>query len=497
MSLSLLRTKSVDAILGESTGGHQLKRALGSFDVTMVGIGAIIGAGIFTMVGEAAVGAASGFPAGPALVLSFVVTAIACGFAALCYAEMSAMVPISGSAYTYSYATLGELVAWIIGWDLIIEYAIGNVAVAISWSGYFNDLLRNTVGWDIPMWLRTDYRTFIQKGFSLVDVPHVLGLPIVFNFPAVAIVAAITVLLVIGIKESARFNSLMVLFKIAILSIFVIIGIYCFNPSHWTPFAPSGWKGIRAGAAIVFFAYIGFDAVSTVAEETRNPKRDMPVGIIGSLIICTIIYILVTIALTGMIPFGLLKDKIAEPLVAGLEYNHVSRWVVALISFGSVAANTAVLLVFQLGQPRIFFSMSRDGLLPKSFAAVHPRFKTPHVTTIWTGVAVAVLSAFCNLDEMANLCNIGTLFAFVLVCGGVIVLRYKDPNRPRPFRVPFGPVFPILGIAFCVFLMTGLDRVTWLRFVVWLLIGFAIYFLYGWKNSKVSQTARQASATMA
>jgi APA family basic amino acid/polyamine antiporter len=484
--LSIFRTKSVDALLAESQdSSRQLKRVLGSFDVTMIGIGAIIGAGIFAMVGEAAVGASSGYPAGPALLISFIITAIACGFTAMCYAELAAMVPISGSAYTYSYATMGELVAWIIGWDLIIEYAIGNVAVAISWSGYFNDFVHNAFGLDIPLWLRIDYRTFVQKGFDLATAPELFGIPIIFNLPAVMIVAALTVLLIIGIRESSRFNDFMVAVKLAVLALFVGVGLYYFNADNWTPFAPGGWKGIQVGAATVFFAYIGFDAISTVSEETRNPKRDMPIGIISSLAICTIVYILVTVALTGMIPFMELRTKIAEPLVAGLEYNHVAPWIIAIISLGSVVAHTAVLLVFQMGQPRIFFSMSRDGLLPQHFAKVHKKFKTPHVTTIWTGAFVAILSAFCNIDEMANLCNIGTLFAFVLVCGGVIILRIKDPDRVRPFRAPGGIITAILGICFCVWLMAGLDRVTWYRFFGWLALGLIIYVLYGFRRSKL------------
>ena len=300
---NLFKTKSVDEIVRDSEQStNKLKRVLGPLDVTTIGIGAIIGAGIFAMVGEAAVGATSGHPAGPALIISFVLTAIACGFAALCYAEFAAMVPISGSAYSYAYATLGELVAWIIGWDLIIEYAIGNVAVAISWSGYFKELVYNVTGYQLPVWLCTDFRTFAQKGFDLAHVPQLFGIHIIFNLPAVAIVAALTALLVIGVKESSRFNTVMVAFKLAILAIFVGIGLYYFNIDHWTPFAPGGWKGIQTGAAIVFFAYIGFDAVSTVSEETKNPKRDMPIGIIGSLIICTLVYIVVTVALTGMIP---------------------------------------------------------------------------------------------------------------------------------------------------------------------------------------------------
>ncbi|MEW5797242.1 MAG: amino acid permease [Candidatus Zixiibacteriota bacterium] len=484
--LSIFRTKSVDALIRESQDqDRQLKRVLGSFDVTMIGIGAIIGAGIFAMVGEAAVGASSGYPAGPALLVSFILTAIACGFTALCYAELAAMVPISGSAYTYSYATMGELAAWIIGWDLIIEYAIGNVAVAISWSGYFNDFIRNAFGWDIPTWLRLDYRTFVQKGFELSSAPEIFGVPIVFNLPAVLIVLSLTVILVIGIRESARFNAAMVVVKLAVLALFVGIGLYYFRPENWTPFAPGGWRGIQVGAATVFFAYIGFDATSTVAEETRNPKRDLPIGIISSLVICTLVYILVTVALTGMVPFLELRTKIAEPLVAGLEYNNVAPWIIAIISLGSVVAHTAVLLVFQMGQPRIFFAMSRDGLLPSYFAKVHKKFRTPHITTIWTGAFVATLAAFCNIDEMANLCNIGTLFAFVLVCAGVIILRIKDPARPRPFRAPGGIVTAILGIIFCGWLMAGLDEVTWLRFFGWLALGIIIYWLYGSRRSKL------------
>lgn len=482
----MFRRKSVDYLMAQATGDNrQLKRVLGSFDVTMIGIGAIVGAGIFAMVGEAAVGASSGYPAGPALLISFILTGIACGFSALCYAELAAMVPISGSAYTYAYATMGELVAWIIGWDLIIEYAIGNVAVAISWSGYFNDFLRNSIGLDIPFWLRMDYRTFVQQGLDLTAVPHLFGFPIIFNLPAVLIVAFVTVILVIGIRESSRFNDMMVLVKLAVLALFIGVGLYYFKAENWTPFAPGGWRGIQVGAATVFFAYIGFDAISTVAEETRDPKRDMPRGIIGSLVICTFIYILVTITLTGMIPFQALRAKIAEPLVAGLEYNNVAPWIIAVISLGSVVAHTAVLLVFQMGQPRIFFAMSRDGLLPKYFARVHPKFRTPHVTTIWTGAFVAILAAFCNIDEMASLCNIGTLFAFVLACGGVIVLRFTDPHRERPFKAPGGIVTPILGILFCIWLMFGLDKVTWFRFVIWLVVGGIIYLFYGFRKSRL------------
>ena len=480
--MSLFQLKSVDEIMAESNErGHKLPRVLGGFDVTMVGIGAIIGAGIFAMLGEAAVKGG----AGPSLIISIVLTAVACGFSALCYAELAAMVPISGSAYTYAYATMGELAAWIIGWDLILEYAIGNVAVAISWSGYFNDFLHSVSGMSVPLWLRVDYNTFLRSGADIASVPHLFGVPVVCNLLGASVVAMLTWLLVLGIKESTRFNSIMVGVKLLVLLLFVGVGVYYFNPANWVPFAPGGWKGIQVGAAYIFFAYIGFDAVSTVAEETRDPQRNMPIGIIGSLLICTLVYVLVTVALTGMMPFTELKGKIAEPLVAGLQYNGAARWLVGVVSFGAVIATTAVLLVFQMGQPRIFFSMSRDGLLPPYFAKVHPKFNTPHVTTIWTGIFVAGFASFFSLDTMAELCNIGTLFAFVVVCAGVIILRVKDPDRPRPFRAPGGYATPALGIAFCLFLMFGLGLMTWLRFFGWLAIGLVIYFGYGYKNSRL------------
>ncbi len=480
--MSIFQVKSVDEIMAEShERGHKLPKVLGSFDVTMIGVGAIIGAGIFAMLGEAAVKGG----AGPSLIVSIILTAIACGFAALCYAELAAMVPISGSAYTYAYATMGELVAWIIGWDLILEYAIGNVAVAISWAGYFNDLLRSVFGFGVPLWLRMDYNTFLKSGADIASVPHIFGFPVICNLLAVSIVGFLTWILVIGIRESTRFNSIMVIIKLLVLAIFIGVGVYYFNPDNWVPFAPGGWKGIQVGAAYIFFAYIGFDAVSTVAEETRDPQKNMPIGIIGSLIICTIVYVLVTVALTGMMPFTEMKDKIAEPLVAGLQYNHAPRWIVGLISLGAVAANTAVLLVFQMGQPRIFFSMSRDGLLPQYFAKVHAKYKTPHITTIWTGIFVAVFASFFSLDVMAELCNIGTLFAFIVVCAGVVVLRVKDPGRHRPFKVPGGYLMPVLGILFCLFLMLGLGFMTWLRFFIWLAAGLVIYILYGYKNSRL------------
>jgi len=498
----LFRRKPVDALTSEAE--HGLRRALGKWDLTALGVGAIIGAGIFAATGSAIAGGASHIGAGPAIVISFVITGIACGFAALCYAEFAAMIPVAGSAYTYSYAALGELIAWIIGWDLIIEYAVGNVAVAISWSGHFHELIR-TFGIELPAWLATDYRTAHQAAAqvaggtadaaaqylaSALSGPHLFGLPIIINLPAVAIVALITALLVWGIRESAHSNTAMVLLKVGVIIFFLAIGAAFIEPSNYTAhggFAPNGWKGITSAAAIIFFAYIGFDAVSTAAEEAKDPKRDMPFGIIMSLIICTILYILVALVMTGMTPWRELDT--AEPMLTALAGASGDSRLLAVgrvvIAFGAVVAMTSVLLVFQLGQPRIFFSMARDGLLPGWAAKVHPKFQTPHVTTIITGVFVAVFAAFANIDEAVELTNIGTLFAFVLVSAGVLVLRHKEPDRPRPFRVPFAPVTASIAIIACAYLMIKLPMVTWIRFFVWLAIGGVLYFMYGVRHSRL------------
>jgi len=506
MLRGIFRTKNLDDILASAQEeGHKLKRTLGPINITLLGIGAIIGAGIFATVGTAAAGDASRPGAGPSLMLSFVITAVVCAFTALCYAEMAAMVPISGSAYTYSYATLGELVAWIIGWDLMLEYAIGNVAVAISWANYFRSFMKDAFGVNIPSWLATDFRTARKIPGLLENAPHIFGYPIVFNLLAFGIVAVITIVLVWGIKESAEFNAVMVMVKIVVLLFFIGALFYFVSPSkmteNWHPFQPVGWGGTLAGAAVVFFAYIGFDAVSTVAEETKNPAKDLPIGIIASLIICTIFYIVVAAVFTGAMPYGELVKRLAteqaEPLTMAL--NHVApqaRWASAVVAFGSVVAHTAVLLVFQLGQPRIFFSMARDGLLPSVFAKVHPKFKTPHVTTILTGVIVGGFAAVMSIDEMVDLTNIGTLFAFVLVCVGIIILRYKEPDRHRPFKVPFGAwPLPILGAVSCVFLMYYLPPTSWWRFVAWLLLGLAVYLSYSYSKSEIGKKIGRAQIT--
>lgn len=508
MLRGIFRTKNLDDILAAAQEeGHKLKRTLGPINITLLGIGAIIGAGIFATVGTAAAGDAARPGAGPSLMLSFVITAVVCAFTALCYAEMASMVPISGSAYTYSYATLGELVAWIIGWDLILEYAIGNVAVAISWANYFRSFVHDAFGKDIPAWLATDFRT-ARKIPGLIDsAPHIFGFPIVFNLLAFLIVAVLTIVLVWGIKESAGFNAGMVVIKILVLLFFIGIALYFVPPSgmakNWQPFQPNGWGGTLAGAAVVFFAYIGFDAVSTVAEETKNPARDLPIGIIASLVICTVFYVVVAAVFTGLIPYNELARRLsteqAEPLTMAL--NHVApnaNWASAIVAFGSVVAHTAVLLVFQLGQPRIFFSMARDGLLPPVFARVHPRFKTPHVTTIMTGVIVGGFAAVMSIDEMVDLTNIGTLFAFILVCIGITILRYKDPSRHRPFRVPLGPwLLPMMGAVSCLFLIYYLPPSSWWRFVAWLMIGLSVYLSYGYARSGIGRLVNRPNATPA
>ncbi|MBI2212738.1 MAG: amino acid permease [Acidobacteria bacterium] len=492
MSLrQLFKTKSLDALISETEEtGHQFKKALGPVNLIALGVGAIIGAGIFAVVGTAAAGDASRPGAGPALMLSFVLTAFVCALTALCYSEFAAMVPVSGSAYTYAYGTLGELVAWIIGWDLILEYAIGNVAVAIAWSSYFNTLLKG-VGIDMPPWLVVDYMT-AREGLPEVvaAAPHILGVPIVFNFLAFAIVALLTVVLVWGVRESANFNLGMVVVKLVVLGFFIFASVKFVKPENWTPFMPNGFPGVFAGAAIIFFAYIGFDALSTTAEESRNPQRDMPIGIMGSLVICTLIYVLVAAVFTGMIPYSVLKGTVAsqqaEPLTLAMRYAAMPDWMVGIVAFGSVVASTAVLLVFQLGQPRIFFAMARDGLLPQSFAKIHPRFGTPHVTTILTGILVGVTSAITPLTAMVDLTNIGTLFAFILVCIGITILRIKDPDRVRPFRVPLGPfLVPGLGVLSCLFLIYYLPPSSWMRFFWWLLAGAGIYFSYGFWHSRL------------
>ena len=479
----------------------ELHRSLGVWQLTALGIGAIVGAGIFSGAGTAISGGPNHLGAGPALVVSYILVAIACGFAALCYAEFASMIPTAGSAYTYAYATLGELVAWIIGWDLIIEYAVGNIAVAVSWSAYFQTLLRG-FGLGFPEWLATDSRTAFQAYKSVqadptisasatldaarawTAAPEVFGFPLIFNLPAVLIVALITWVLVIGIRESAWANGAMVVLKLAILFFFIAVGAFWVRPENWTPFAPNGWPGITSGAALIFFAYIGFDAVSTAAEEAKNPQRDMPRAMMWSLLITSIIYIVVTVVMTGLVPWT--DHGTADPLAQAFTERGFD-WAAGIISFGAVIAIASVLLVFQLGQPRIFYAMARDGLLPPWAARVHPKYRTPHVTTIITGVFVAFFAAFANINEVIELTNIGTLFAFVIVAVGVMVLRVKEPDRVRPFRVPAIWFVAPAAILSCGFLMFQLPRVTWERFIIWLAVGLVIYAAYGYRRSRLRQ----------
>jgi APA family basic amino acid/polyamine antiporter len=483
-----------------------LRRSLGVWQLTSLGIGAIIGAGIFSGAGTAIAGGPHHLGAGPALVVSYVLVAIACGFAALCYAEFASMIPQAGSAYTYAYATLGELVAWIIGWDLIIEYAVGNIAVAVSWSAYFVTLLQG-FGLHIPAWLATDPRTALQAFNELqanpaagaiveeaarawTTAPEIFGVHVIFNLPAVLIVGLITWVLVRGIRESAWANTAMVILKLAILFFVIAIGAFWVRPENWVPFAPNGWAGIRAGAALIFFAYIGFDAVSTAAEEAKDPQRDMPRAMIWSLVITSLIYIVVTLVMTGLVPWH--QQGTADPLAAAFA-GRGYHWAAGIISFGAVISMASVLLVFQLGQPRIFFSMARDGLLPQWAAKLHPRYRTPHITTILTGVFVAFFAAFANINEVIELTNIGTLFAFVLVALGVLVLRVREPGRHRPFRTPAVWLVAPAAVVSCGFLMVQLPRITWERFIIWLAVGLVIYFAYGYRHSRLR--AEQQVAT--
>ncbi|HEY4321755.1 MAG TPA: amino acid permease [Gemmatimonadales bacterium] len=482
---SLFQRKPIEA---QSDRG--LIRSLTAFDLVMLAIGAVIGAGIFGAIGSAAAGQvdAAGHViragAGPALVLSFVLAGMACAFAGLCYAELAAMIPQAGSAYAYSYATLGEIVAWIIGWDLILEYAVGNVAVAISWGDYFKSVFS---GWiEFPAWLTTGYRTALLSPDPAVHgllekAPHLFGVPVLINVPAFAIVALITGLLLMGVRESARANNILVFIKLAILGLFIVMGMQHINTANYHPFAPAGLSGIGQGAAIVFFAYIGFDAISTAAEETRNPQRNLPIGIMGGLAVCTVIYIVVGVVLTGMVPASALGAS-ADPLAYALKATGLAS-ISRIVALGALFSLSAVLLVFQYGQPRIFFGMARDGLLPAWAAKIHPKSRIPHVTTLVTGVFVALWALIGDAGETYDLTNIGTLFAFILVCIGVVVLRYKEPDRPRPFRVPFVHVTAALGVLMCGYLMRHLPVETWIRFVAWLVIGVALYAAYGYRHS--------------
>jgi len=498
--MQLFARKPISELQPPAEGG--LKRELGVGDLVLLSIGAVIGAGIFSSIGTAAAGEtlADGtvvrLGAGPALVLSFLLVALVCALSAFAYAELSSMIPQAGSAYTYTYATLGELVAWIVGWNLLLEYAIGNIAVAVAWSGYFNSLLSG-FGAELPGWLTHGYRTALLSSDPAVhgllqSAPRLGPVPILVNVPAALIVMAITWVLYIGVRESAQANRWMVYFKLLVLAFFVVIGALNVNPDNYTPFAPNGWTGIGAGAGVLFFAYIGFDAISTAAEETKDAQRNVPKGIMYGLAICTAIYVVVGLVATGLVPYMQLKG--ADPLARALELAGlpIASWFVAL---GAVISLTAVLLVFQYGQPRIFMAMARDGLLPRWAAAIHPKYRTPHITTFWTGVVVALGSMVLDENEIYDLTSIGTLAAFAIVSIGVLVLRRIDPDRPRAFRAPAIWVVAIGGALGCIYVMTRLPDRTWLRFAVWSAVGIALYFAYGFRHSNLrGKTSGSASA---
>jgi len=576
MSTSLFRKKSIDVILkdaaagmGDGHGGG-LKKVLGVRDLTFFGVAAVIGAGVFSSIGKAS------YDGGPGVIYLYISTAIACGFAALCYAEFASTVPVSGSAYTYSYVAFGEIFAWIIGWDLLMEYAIGNIAVAISWSDYFTNLM-DKAGMHIANWLSMDYSTahsgfndvvaMLSKGETLQHLaanpdnatalsqydawshaPVLGGLHLIMDLPAFCIVALITAVVFVGIKESRAMSNIMVIIKLCVIFLIIVLGSYYVHPANWTPFTPNGFSGVLKGVSAVFFAYIGFDAISTTAEECKNPQRDLPRGMIYSLIICTILYVLLALVLTGMISYKQLN--VGDPLALVFEARGL-HFVAGIVAVSAIIATASVLLVFQMGQPRIWMSMSRDGLLPKIFSKLHPKFKTPSFSTILTGFVVAIPALFLNLSTVLSLTSIGTLFAFVLVCGGILVLD-KMPNRPESkFRVPhvsgkyifpgmyvlalglilyyvpgyFQDLFnhwesspmilfwlvttivtvytfirnysliPVLGLISCFYLMAQETHIVWIRFLAWLIIGLVIYFFYSFRNSKLSpenQAARKA-----
>jgi APA family basic amino acid/polyamine antiporter len=513
MPRHLFKTKSIGTLHEEySNNTHGLKRALSATNLTTLGIGAIIGAGIFVLTGQAAAQYA-----GPGIVLSFIISGFGCAFAGLCYTEFASIIPISGSAYTYAYATLGEFLAWIIGWDLILEYLVAGSTVSVGWSGYVVSFLQD-FGIHIPPQLTAATHTLLYeipdvgwrpitaslshellaKGITIESLPHVTAL---CNMPAMFIVAFVTFLLVIGIKESATFNNIMVFIKVLVIVMFIVIGFAFVSVHNWTPFIPEntgqfghfGWSGIFRGAGVIFFAYIGFDAVSTAAQEAKNPSKDMPIGILGSLGICTILYILVSIVLTGIVSYSLLN--VPDPIAVGV--NAMGKgmfWLRPVIKIAAIAGLSSVILVLLLGQPRIFYAMANDGLLPAAFSKVHRKFRTPYASQILTGIVAMALAGILPIGILGELVSIGTLLAFVIVCISVMVLRRSRPDLKRPFRTPWVPLVPILGVVTCFAQMAALPLGTWLRLVLWMAVGFAVYFSYGVKHSRVRKLHNAAGA---
>jgi APA family basic amino acid/polyamine antiporter len=497
ISQNLFKVKSPDALIAEGKKS-ELSKTLTAWDLIILGIGAVVGTGIFTIVGIAAQGGPEGVGAGPALIVSMLIAAVACVFAALCYSEFASMIPVAGSAYTYTYATMGEFMAWMVGWVLMLEYAIGNITVASAWTGYLFQLLKGfshvLPNWVVnpPIWLINDYRSasVICQREHLnpnIVIPHILGIPISINIPAIFIVLLITFILTRGVKESTKLAGIMVAVNLLVITAFVVVGAFYIKPENWVPFAPNGFEGIFMGSFLIFFAYIGFDAISTTAEETKNPQRDLPIGILGTLIICTILYIVVALVLTGMMPYSQIDFQ--APIAHAMRVVGQNR-LAGFISVGALAGLTSVLLIYQLGTTRILYAMSRDGFIPKSLRQINKKYRTPHVLTWLAGIIVIIGTLFMDINISAELCNFGTFSSFIVVCAAVLILRKTDPDRHRPFRVPFSPLFPILGILTCgglmVYSMQHLKTST-LLFPLWLVIGVVIYFVYSYRKQRESE----------
>jgi len=498
---NLIKIKTTEELI-ETTDKSRLKKTLNVFDLIVIGIGAVVGTGIFTIIGTAIVGTPDAVGSGPAIIISMVLAAIACVFTALCYSEIASMIPVAGSAYTYTYATMGEFMAWMVGWILMLEYAIGNITVASAWTGYLVQLLRGFKAYlpdfvtQFPLWLRNDYISMYRLcetyGWDVHDkMPHLFGvIPFAVNLPAVLIVLVLTILLIRGVKESTRVATIMVGLNLFMIISFVVVGAFYVKPENWTPFMTNGMEGVFMGAFLIFFAYIGFDAISTTAEETENPQRDLPIAIMGTLAICTILYICVALVLTGIVPIGNIDT--GAPIAHAMSFIG-KDWFAGFISVGALSALTSVLLIYQLGTTRILYAMSRDRFLPKSWRLIHRKYKTPHVMTWCAGLMVIIFSLFMDLRISAELCNFGTFTSFIIICIAVLILRKTDPDRKRPFRVPFSPLFPMLGILICGGLMVySLQSLTMssLYFPLWLLAGFLIYALYGYKQKRLDEAKR-------
>ena len=496
---NIMQRKSPQQLIDEGAKS-ELKKTLNVFDLIVIGIGAVVGTGIFTIIGSAIIGSSDGAGAGSAVVISMALAAIASVFSALSYSEIAAMIPVAGSAYTYTYATMGEFMAWMVGWILMLEYAIGNITVASAWTGYFVQLLKGfkhvlpSFVVNYPLWLRNDYRSMFEYShrqgidphtvMPFINLPFGFELPIAINIPAIAIVLILTVLLIKGIKESTKVATIMVGVNLFIILSFIVVGAFYVQPANWQPFAPNGMEGIFTGAFVIFFAYVGFDAISTAAEETKNPQRDLPIAILGTLILCTVLYVCAALVLTGIVPLSNIDTQ--APLAHAMRYIGI-HWYAGLISVGALCALTTVLLIYQLGTTRILFAMSRDNFLPKSLNAIHKKYKTPHIMTWISGLVVIICGLFMDLNISAELCNFGTFTSFIIICIAVLILRKTEPNRERPFKVPFCPWFPILGILSCAGLMYckfNAKATSALYFIVWLAIGLAIYVAYSYRSKR-------------